>query len=151
MRYTPGLSTAVSRTFVRIIASCASLVGCFSSRAAPRVILVLTLHAHRRGAAVDGVRRDELGTASSAGQATASIGFELVDESTALSTGVAVVAKARAPRLDRFPQNGNDRITEQARLLGCHRRSGTRRVDARAPERFVRVDVADACDLSLLH
>jgi hypothetical protein len=80
-------------------------------------MLVLALHAHRGGAAVDCVRRDELGSASSTGQAPAPIRFELLDESPALSTRVAVIAKARASRLDRFTENGDDRITEQARLL----------------------------------
>src|SRR5438477_8661626 len=108
MRYTPGLSAAVSRTFDLIIASWASLVGSFSSRGVPRLISVLAFHAHRRRTAVHRVGRDELRSASSAGKSTAAIDVELVHEAAALSVRVPVVAEAGATRLDRLFKNVDD-------------------------------------------
>src|SRR6476661_5450393 len=96
-----------------MMASCASLVGCFSTRGEPRIISVLALDAHRRGAAVDGVRRHELRSAPVAGKSAATVGVELLDERTPLSARITIVAEAGAPRLDRLSQHIHNRVAKE--------------------------------------
>src|SRR2546423_6906786 len=113
----PGRSAAPSRTVDRMIASCASLVGCLSVSMMPRAILVLALHAHRSRAPIDRVCRYELESATSAREAASPVYVELLDESTAPAARVAVIAKARAARLDRFAEDSDNRVPEQQGFL----------------------------------
>src|SRR5215210_4457653 len=108
----PGRSAAPSRTVDRIIASCASLVGCISAREIPRIMSALTFYAERRRAPIDSVCQHELVTTAAAGKACAPVRLELLDEATALTAGVAVVTKARTARFDCFLENPDDRVTE---------------------------------------
>src|SRR6266550_4318455 len=111
----PGRSAALSRTCNFIVASCSLLVG--PACGLPRLISVLTPHAHRRRATVDRVCRDQLRAASSARETAASVDLELFHERPALAAGVAVVTKARAACRDRLREDGNYRITQQVCLL----------------------------------
>src|SRR5436309_373275 len=151
MRYTPGLSAALSRTFDFIIASWASLVGRFSSRGVPRIISVLASHAHGGAAAIDRMGRDELGSASSAGEAAPPIDVELLHEAAALPARIPIIAKAGAARLDRLLQHVDDGCAQQRRFLQRNRRRRARRIYPCPPKRFISVNVPDACDFSLLH
>src|SRR2546423_8117399 len=116
----PGLSAAPSVTVDLMRASCASLVGCCSAREMPRIILVLAPHAHRGGASVDRVGRNESCAAAMAREACTAIRVELVDERPALPTRVAIVAKTGSARFDRLAKNANDRVAQQLRFLERH-------------------------------
>src|SRR5207253_7821570 len=113
MRYTPGRSAAVSRTFDFIIDSWASLLGRFSRRGVPRVISVLAPHAHCRRAPIDSVCRHQLRSASAAGKSTATIHVQFLDERTPLSARISVIPEARPARSYRFAQNVDDRFAKQ--------------------------------------
>src|SRR5256885_15683942 len=104
----PGRSAAPSRTVDRMMASCASLVGCCSAREMPRIMSALTHHAQRRRAPVDCVRRDELVSAAAAGEARSAIGLQLLDEAAALASGITIITEARPARFDRFAEYSDD-------------------------------------------
>src|SRR5206468_11761294 len=95
--------------------------------------------------------RDELRATAMAGKATAAVSVELLDERPALAAGVSIIAKAGAAGVDCLIEHRHDRVAQELGLLEGDRRRRPRRIDPGAPERFVRVDVADACDFSLLH
>src|SRR5688572_31390909 len=147
----PGRSAAPSRTVDRMIASCASVVGCCSAREIPRIMSPLAIDAEGRRAPVDGVRRDELASAAVTGKANSTVGLQLLDEATALAARVAIITETRSARFDRFRQHADDGGSQAISFFQRHRCRRTRWIDARTPERLVCVDVADACDFSLLH
>src|SRR5687767_2783705 len=96
--------------------SCASLVGWCSTRGMPRIISGLAPDAECGAAAVDRMRRDEPRTTTMTGKSAPTIGGELIDERSSVSTRVAVVAEARTARFDRFRQHRDYGITKQRGL-----------------------------------
>jgi hypothetical protein len=93
----------------------------------------------------------EPGAAAHARLARPAICGEPFDEATALPLRVSIVAKARPPVRDRFGENGDDLVSQARRLIGLDASCRARRIDSRAPERLVRIDVSDACHNTLVH
>src|SRR4051812_43676948 len=97
----PGRSAAPSRTVERITANCASLVIVSAALATPRIMLLLTPHAHRRSASIDCMGGHELCPAAVTCLAAATVDIELVDKRPALATRIAIITEAGAARIDR--------------------------------------------------
>ncbi len=111
----------------------------------------LAARAEHGGATVDGVCADESSTAAPARLACSAVCVESHDEGSFCAAGVAVVAKARAAGGDRVGQDIDHRRVERRGTIRRYASSAAGRVELRAPEGFVRVDVADASEVSLIH
>ena len=75
---------------------------------------------------------------------------EAVLKGAAHPVDVAEVVDRGAARVDAFQQRRDDGIAQASVLLEREASSGAQRVDARAEERLIGVDVADARDAALV-
>src|SRR6185312_602561 len=101
--------------------------------------------------AVDDVGSEEPPAAAMTRLAAASVDIEACRERAALAGCIAIVAKARPARFDRFAQHADDARVQPLDLVRTYGSARTRWIDPRAPQRFVRVDVAEAGDPALVH
>ena len=111
----------------------------------------MTASAQHSHPAVHRVCSDETGTAAEARLAGTAIRREPLDEGAAASAGIAIIAKAGAARRDGFGEHVDDGVAKSSSLGGRHASGGSRRIYPRAPQRLVRVDVADSRYVPLIH
>src|SRR5581483_1120211 len=135
MRYTPGRSSAFVRTCVRIAVSSLSLAMGTEDRRPP----------------VDRMRADQSRAAPRARSPGPPICLERGGKRPALASGVTVVPKARPARRDGRGQHTDNLVAQPRGVRGRELPRLARGIDPRAPERLVRVDVADAGDEPLVH
>src|SRR6185437_4361748 len=101
--------------------------------------------------AIDDVGAHETRAAAMTRLARSPIHVEPCRERPALTRRVAIVAKAGPARGDRFAQHAHDARVQSSDFVGANGSAGARWVDPRAPQRFVRVDVAEAGNPALVH
>ena len=90
-------------------------------------------------------------TAARTGLTFAAVYHQTFGESAARPRRVAIVAKARPSLLDRLREDADDCITQQRRLFNGYTIRDPRRIDLRAPQCFICVDVADTGQNALIH
>src|SRR6185312_7421556 len=150
-----GSFRAVSRTTARMAASCSSLVGSLNVYARDFLAIgcvpsVLAVRAEHGLAPVDRVRADEPCTTAMTRLPGATVRREKLHELARFAVCVSVIADAGSPRHNRLAQNLHYRVAQIGGLRGRDVGRHARRINARAPERFVCVDVTDADDLVLI-
>src|SRR6185312_2301258 len=106
---------------------------------------------HPGRAAVDDAGGDEPPAAAMTRLAAAAVDIEPCRERPALAGCIAIVAKARPARFDGFAQHAHDARVQPLDLVRTNGSARTRWIDPRAPQRFVRVDIAEAGDPALIH
>lgn len=111
----------------------------------------MAARAQHRHPAVDRVSADEARAAARAALTSASVHGELLDEAAPCSPGVPIIAKARPARGNRFTKNIHDCRTQRCGFVSGDILRRARRVDSRAKQCLVRVDVADASYRTLIH
>src|SRR4029079_7350100 len=107
-------------------------------------VSTLTPRAAHGCPSVDCVCPDESRTAPHASLATASVRLKLFCKSAALASRIAVVTKARSSRFNRLLENVDDFAPQKLNLFRSDRLRCAGRVDTRAPQRFIGVDVSNS-------
>src|SRR5262245_54494068 len=102
------------------------------------------------GSATAGARFLDRVAAAEAGLSVAPVDAELGLHPAGRAVGVAVVAQGRALEGDAPPEGSFDPAHEGLELLGVHVAGPAQWMEARPPERLVRVDVPDACEDALV-
>src|SRR5512141_1678608 len=94
---------------------------------------------------------DQSAATAKAGKSFTAICLEFLGESASLSFGIAVVSEACAAENDRLVEHIDDLVAQHVCFVVGQGACGPGRIDSRAPERLIGVDVSDSRDSVLIH